>query len=258
MDGWFRMLVFAYLGFSLQAEEILEMILQAPTLRATQRLFVGALLLCVLLAKPLPAASFYPLRPEDSLAVYLEKGAFGVHADGIADDSDALQQAIDRVEATTHQGVVFIPDGRYRLGKTVHVWEGIRLIGYGPQRPVFVLGKDTPGFQEGAGKYMIFFADRKPADGAPVADASEFTFYSGMSNIDFELREGNAAAIAIRFHVAQHGVLSHMDFHLGIGSGRARRHWQSGQRHSYLRWSIWHCHEKDFARVAVSADGFKL
>ena len=38
-----------------------------------------------------------------------------------------------------------------------------------------------------------------------------------MSNIDFEIGDGNPAAVAIRFHVAQHGVLSHMDFHVGSG-----------------------------------------
>lgn len=38
-----------------------------------------------------------------------------------------------------------------------------------------------------------------------------------MSNIDFEIGEGNQAAVAIRFHVAQHAYLSHMDFHIGSG-----------------------------------------
>ena len=38
-----------------------------------------------------------------------------------------------------------------------------------------------------------------------------------MSNIDFEIGSDNAAAVAIRFHVAQHGYLAHMDFHTGSG-----------------------------------------
>ena len=50
-----------------------------------------------------------------------------------------------------------------------------------------------------------------------IADADEDTFYSAMSNIDFEIGDGNPAAIAIRFHVAQHAYLSHMDFHIGSG-----------------------------------------
>ena len=111
-------------------------------------------------ATSLAAESYYPQRPNDANAAYLEKGNFGVKADGVADDSDALQQAINRVQETTYDGVVFVPEGRYRLGKTVYVWEGIRLIGFGEHRPVFVLGKDTPGFQQSSGRYMIQFTDR--------------------------------------------------------------------------------------------------
>jgi sugar lactone lactonase YvrE len=177
--------------------------------------YIAFLLLAAASAVPMYADSYYPLRPADPRAANLTKDQFGVHADGVGDDADALQQAINRVQETTRIGVVFIPEGRYRLGKTVFVWQGIRLIGYGKKRPVFVLGKDTPGFQEGSGKYMVHFADSRPAQGRPFSDGTEFTFYSGMSNIDFELQEGNPAAIAIRFHVAQHSYLQHMDFRIG-------------------------------------------
>src|SRR6266446_2965321 len=81
------------------------------------------------------AASYYSLRLDDPKAVYLTTNDFPVHADGVADDADALQQAINKVQETTHQGIVFIPERKYRLGKTVNVWSGIRLIGYGSQRP---------------------------------------------------------------------------------------------------------------------------
>ena len=50
-----------------------------------------------------------------------------------------------------------------------------------------------------------------------VADANSGTFYSAMTNIDFEIGDGNPAAVAIRFHVAQHAYLTHMDFHIGSG-----------------------------------------
>jgi hypothetical protein len=177
------------------------------------------MLLAIACAAPLYASSYYPTRLEDPRAVYFTRDPFIIHGDGIGDDSDALQQAINRVQETTRIGVLFIPGGRYRLSKTILVWQGIRLIGYGLQRPVFVLGKNTPGFQEGSGKYLFHFEDNRPQQNRPVSDASEFTFYSGMSNIDFEIQEGNPAAIAIRFHVAQHGCLQHMDFR--IGSARA-------------------------------------
>lgn len=168
----------------------------------------------------LPIASFasdsyFPLRPDDPHAVYLEHGAFGVSGDGVTDDSDAIQQAINRVQETTYQGIVFVPEGRYRITKTIYVWEGIRLIGYGAHRPAFVLARNTPGFQDGPSHYMVHFTDRRQPAGEPIWDASEFTFYSGMNNIDFEIEDGNPTAVAVRFHVAQHSMLTHMDFHIG-------------------------------------------
>jgi sugar lactone lactonase YvrE len=161
------------------------------------------------------AQSIYTARPEDPHAVCLTGDGFGAHADGVADDAGALQHAIDRVQETTHHGVVFIPEGRYRLGRTVYVWSGIRLVGFGAKRPVFILGPNTPGFAEGAGGYMLWFTDERTPAGQPIADASEFTFYSAATNIDFEIDPGNPAAVAIRFNVAQHGFVSHADFHLG-------------------------------------------
>src|SRR5260370_40881046 len=50
-----------------------------------------------------------------------------------------------------------------------------------------------------------------------IPDANPGTFYSAVSNIDIEIQDGNAAAVGIRFHVAQHCNLAHMDFHIGSG-----------------------------------------
>jgi hypothetical protein len=53
--------------------------------------------------------SFYPVRLEDKTAVYLSNDRFGSKGDGVADDTAALQKAIDTVADTTRQGIVFIP-----------------------------------------------------------------------------------------------------------------------------------------------------
>lgn len=190
------------------------LLLFGPALKSTQA------------AQPLPVSdahlrdSFYTQRPPDPLAVSPD----GMAGNGTTDDTDALQRAIDRVVDTTGTGIVFLPQGRYRITHTVHLWSGVRLIGYGAQRPTLVLAAKTPGFQTGheflgTGRYMLQFASRKPATGAPVVDANEFTFYSGVSNVNFEVGAGNPAAICVRFHVAQHSFLSHMRF--AVGSGRA-------------------------------------
>lgn len=192
---------------------------------------VRVLLLVLLPAAALAASgvSYYPLRPDDPKAVYLDPSG----ASSEADHSGLLQAAIDRVQQASGEGILFVPEGRYRLTRTIYVWPGIRLIGYGARRPVFFLPPNTPGFDKGVGA-LIFFAGFRPGAAprafripapppGPVppnpstADANPGTFYSAMSNIDIEIGDGNPAAVAVRAHFAQHGYLSHMDFRLGGG-----------------------------------------
>ncbi len=198
---------------------------------------ISAIVVTLLTAAPMWGASYYTTRPEDPAAIYLTAGDFPVKGDGIADDSDAIQQAIDRVQERSNMGVVFVPEGRYRISKTIYVWPAIRLIGYGAKRPVFVLGDNTPGYQDPQQqKYMVFFAGGRPmaggagrgrgagqpgsgrqgSGGAP-RDAGAGTFYSAMTNIDIEIGEGNAGAVGVRGKYAQHAFLAHMDFRIGSG-----------------------------------------
>jgi hypothetical protein len=167
-------------------------------------------------AVPMLGTSYYPARPNDGKAVYLTADNFLVKGDGIADDSAVLQQAINKVRETTNQGILFVPAGRYRLTKTIYIWPGIRLIGFGALRPTFVLARNTPGFQQGPA-YMVFFAGGRPGANVNPPDANPGTFYSAISNIDIEIQVGNPGAVGVRAHYAQHCFLAHMDFHIGSG-----------------------------------------
>lgn len=198
------------------------------------RILTGVLLLLVGGHQVSASTSVITTRLDDPKAVYLSLSETGARGDGIADDSAAIQAAIDRAEEDSREGIVFIPSGRYRLTRTVYVWPGVRVIGYGATRPVFVLGENTPGFQTGMGVMVMFTGFGRGAmarmkmrvpfpppgsvpPNAHIADANPGTFYSAMSNVDFEIGKGNDAAVAVRFHVAQHSFLSHMDFHVGSG-----------------------------------------
>ncbi|MCU1298815.1 MAG: Gluconolactonase [Acidobacteriaceae bacterium] len=186
-----------------------------------------AILVTLFSAVLLFGSSYYPRRLDDAKAVYLTRENFPIHGDGIADDTEAVQQAINNVQETTEQGILFIPSGRYRLTKTVYIWPGIRLIGFGATRPTFVLTANTQGFQKQPA-YMFFFAGDRPGSARanqwrpsratdPVPDANPGTFYSAMSNIDIEIQDGNPGAVGVRAHYAQHCFLAHMDFHIGSG-----------------------------------------
>jgi sugar lactone lactonase YvrE len=199
-----------------------------------KKVLLSALLLLAVSAGAF-ASSMFSTRLDDPKAVYLTAKEFGTHGDGKADDCAAIQAAIDKAGSAAQEGIVFVPSGRYRLTRTIYIWPGVRVIGYGATRPVFLLEDNSPGFQKGVGVMVMFTGGRPrqmppgmgvrvpfsppgtvPPDSA-IADATPSTFYSAMSNIDFELGEGNSAAVAIRFHAAQHAYLSHMDFHIASG-----------------------------------------
>ncbi|KQQ31128.1 gluconolaconase [Duganella sp. Leaf126] len=203
----------------------------------------------LVLAVVLPAGAALAAQPA-SVSAYVEAPrdprAVTVHArgDGVADDTAALQAAIDAAAEQAGGGIVFVPAGRYRITRTVFIWPGVRVFGVGRTRPVLRLAANTPGFQQGVGNMVMFTGNRPGAvvpinlgGAAPVAgvdatrvpvppptsvpfdpkiaDANSGTFYSALANVDFEIGDGNPAATAVRFHTAQNVYLAHIDFHLG-------------------------------------------
>jgi hypothetical protein len=163
-------------------------------------------------APMIPAVSYYPADIEDPNAVRLSRESFGAHGDGLGDDTAALQRAIDEAHRRSGHRLVLIPAGVYRLTGTVNLWGGVRLIGHGQTRPVLLLEANTEGFQQDGPKYLVHFRDGGPRPDRPPVDAKNTTFYSGIHNINIEIRAGNPAAVAVRFNVAQHCSLKHMDF----------------------------------------------
>lgn len=191
------------------------------------------LLVALVLMIPVPAlaqpatqsTSVYRSMPNDPRAVIVK----GV-GDGRADDSAALQAAIDTAAKSGHGGLVFLPSGTYRVSRTIFVRSAVRIFGVGETRPVITLADNTPGYASGVAamvsftgedQYRVGKAPVPPRTSVPfnpdIFDATSSTFYSAMANVDFRIGKGNAGAIAVRFRVAQHGFLRHMDFHLGSG-----------------------------------------
>jgi len=170
-----------------------------------------------------PSRSVFTQRPDDPSATYFTPEEFHITADGQTDVSDALQQAIRDIKSKRNFGILFIPEGRYLITRTIYVPTAIRLIGYGKNRPVFILGKSSPGFlsadssDKGHGRYMFWFTSALPEEGKKVPDAGASTFYSAMSNIDLRIEDGNPAAVALRTHFAQHSYISHVDIFIGNG-----------------------------------------
>lgn len=165
--------------------------------------------------------SIYTLKPEDPEAFYFTPENYGIKADGKTDVSEALQEAINQVKRERAFGILFIPEGKYRISKTIYVPGAVRIIGYGKKRPEFILSENSPGFQEpvqtdkGKAKYMFWFTGGIVSDESRVGDAGAGTFYSCMSNVNLRIEDGNPHAVALRTHYAQHSFISHVAVYAG-------------------------------------------
>jgi hypothetical protein len=207
--------------------------MKAPWLLGAAALMLPAPLLA-------QSTSVYLQAPNEPRAITV-KG----EGDGRADDSAAIQQAIDAAAEGGHGGVVFLPSGRYRISRTIFVKSAVRVFGVGPTRPEIILGDNTPGYGSGVAAMVAFTGEDQYRVGkAPVPpptsvpfdpniwDATSSTFYSALSNVNFRIGAGNSGAVAVRFRVAQHGYLRHIDFHTGSGLAGV---YQAGNEFENLR-----------------------
>ncbi|EGF92935.1 polybeta-D-mannuronate C5 epimerase 3 [Asticcacaulis biprosthecium C19] len=196
---------------------------------ARKTLMIAASLAALALSIPAWAqegrGSVYLTAPNDRLAITVK----GV-GDGKADDTAEIQAAIDAAAKSGAGGMVWLPSGRYRITKSLVIPPAVRLFGVGPTRPVLLLADRTPGFDQGVATMVIFSGSDQYNTGpvpvpvpsarpysAIVRDANSGTFYSALSNIDFEMGKGNPAAAGVRMRLAQHAFLSHIDFRLDSG-----------------------------------------
>lgn len=174
----------------------------------------GRLLLLVLSFLPLhpllavDGASRYPGAPPGNHLVMLQRPQFEVAGDGVADDTAALRAGI--AAAAKRGNVLLVPSGTYRVSDVIVLPKGMRVLGVGERRPRVVLGKATPGWQ-GERRHLIRFGAQ---DGLRGND----TFFSAWDNLDLEIGEGNPAAIAVYYEVAQGCLFANSEVRLGDGN----------------------------------------
>lgn len=183
------------------------------------------LLLCLTGLCAARTVSVYSECPPDPKAVYFTPEKFAIANDGKTDVSSGLQEAINYVKDEFNAGIVFVPSGNYLLSQTIYIPTSVRLIGVGPERPTFILKKNSEGFgtenleDKGRAKYLFWFTSNRVTPESGVRDANAGTFYSAFSNIDVRIESGNPYAVAFRTHYAQHSFISHC--RIDIGDGKA-------------------------------------
>lgn len=167
--------------------------------------------------------SVYTQVLDDPKAVVLSIDGLKADSDGFYNVTQRLQQLVDELKQRDGYGIALVPQGKYYITETIYLPRAVRLIGFGEQRPLFILKKNTPGFQQGIpedkgdANYMFWFTSNMPKIDGEVQDANPGTFYSALSNIDFKIEDGNPYAVVLRTHFAQHCFVSHCKFEIGNG-----------------------------------------
>ena len=108
--------------------------------------FLLALAACLLCGTARAGESVYTLPFDDPQGVFFTPEAFGIRADGKMDVSDALQEALNGIKRERGFGVLYLPEGKYRISRTIYIPDAIRLIGYGKKRPEIILADKSQGF----------------------------------------------------------------------------------------------------------------
>jgi hypothetical protein len=172
--------------------------------------------------------SIYNKEFDDKNVVVMSVENLNQDKDGIIDITQRLQETLNKVKIDDGYGIVMLPQGKYSISETIYIPRAIRLFGFGEKRPKIVLKRNTNGFDKGVSgyredmKYMFWFTGNIPQIDGEIEDANPGTFYSAMSNIDFEIQDGNTSAVVIRAHFAQNCFVSHC--HFEIGNGKAGIH----------------------------------
>src|SRR3954463_128495 len=96
---------------------------QGHTLTGLRRSAFALACIAVLLVAGAPAmaASAFETAPPDPRAVTVK-----AKGDGRADDTDAIQRALDQAADSAGGGLVFLPSGRYRISRTLLMWPAVR------------------------------------------------------------------------------------------------------------------------------------
>ena len=152
-----------------------------------------------------PSRGYAPfIAPDYTYPVYRNVRSYGAVGDGVQDDADSLQNAINtdgqggnryRNEVTTRPALVFVPGGEYKISKTVDLRLNTILVGDPNNLPVF---KASAGFSIGSSLINGY-------DFATDGTGGTTNFLVAVKNIVIDTTnvDKNKSVVALNWGVAQ-------------------------------------------------------
>ena len=158
-----------------------------------QSLFRSAIEHEPVLTKRVP--EFPEIRPRQTMparnALYVVTDAeFGAVANAIYDNTDAIQNALDKA-ASEGGGIVFLPPGKYRVDGNLVVPTGVEIKG----------ASDLASVPKGQGSIIEIYAGKNDPDGEPFLKLSE---RSGIRGITFNYPEQRSSMTLVPGELPQY------------------------------------------------------
>ncbi|MGL4550840.1 MAG: glycosyl hydrolase family 28-related protein [Gemmataceae bacterium] len=142
--------------------------------------------------------------PADAGVVDVTKPPYSARGDGKADDTAAIQKALD--DHPNAGAIIYLSEGRYLISKTLTWPKGTRggmehkntiLQGQGRDRTVVVLADRCPGFADPDRPAALLWTGQKPAQ----------RFRNAVRDLTLDAGTGNPGAIGARFMANNQGVM---------------------------------------------------
>jgi hypothetical protein len=177
-----------------------------------------------------PAATRTISFPADAGMVNVRD--FGAKGDGVADDTKALQAALNK--ARGHMMTVYLPAGTYLVADTVGIpWQPWTFVqGENRDKTVLKLRDRCEGFGDATKPKAVFTTHTPfllPEEDAKQQGGSNMTFSAHVLDLTIDTGKGNPGAIGVHYITHNGGGLENVTVRSGDGAGAIgvdmRRKW---------------------------------
>lgn len=145
--------------------------------------------------------------PEDAGIADVTKPPYNAKGDGVTDDTDAIQRALDE-----RQPLIYLPNGTYLITRTLRWGKGEKrqvLQGESREGTIIKIKDNSPNFSNPAQPQSMVWTGNAPAQ----------RFRNGLRNLTLDTGTGNPGAIGARFIANNQGGIRDVLIRSGDGSG---------------------------------------